>query len=464
MTNMLHYKRILVLGGSGLVGRNIIETLLEQKVYHLGVVGLKGESNWKNLEKIEKDKKIKINKYSDDLLMPSQFGRYSFKKRETPKNIGNLVRLLKQGIQKNEIRKEPLYKIVLDFRPDYIIDSVNTATHCAYNEISSNIVEGVGIGSLLLLRYYQILYHLLRDDFWREEKKKIRILKYIKIGTTGIGGMGLDIPFTHGEEKPSLPLLKKVAMAGAQTNILLAMRNSHGIANVQEIIPATSIFQLSGFNNDHGEIDGGESQGYALEEFRLLTQQSQMGLIDVKELAKIIVDALQKEYNRHDVLEAFRRSAVTKSTLSVMVRNRALETWTQDQTKHGALSVAHGNLGPWRTRKLLFELFILLNCYHTNKTNFWRLSAQKIQKHIKTDLSKNIPLQKEIKRSGLRVSTSAMRDQVVSDKHIDLSTINITRWRKALQSLGLKNKLISLYAGDILAQLIEQQHDLNAIP
>jgi len=464
MTHNLHNKRILVLGGTGLVGRNTVMALLKRGVRQIGVVGLENDGGWKMLEEIENSKKIKVKKYKSDLLLPSQFRRYSFEKITEQKNIKKLVSTLASSMKKNEIRKESLYKIILDFHPDYIVDSVNTATQCAYINTHSSVIDSVGIGTLLLLRYYQLLYHLLRWDFWKEEKKQIRILEYIKIGTTGIGGMGLDIPFTHGEEQPSLLLLKKVAMAGSQTNILFAMRNSRGVANIQEIIPATSIFQLSGFNTLNKEIDGGESRGYALEEFRLLTDQRLMGVIDARELAEIIVEALHAGKSRYNALEALVQSKVSGSSHSSIMRRRTLECWLQNHNEQATVSVAHGNLGPWRTKKLLFELYIILDYYRAHPSDFWRLTPQKIQKYITSTLSKNTPLRKEIKRADLRVSTSILPSHTASDKHIDLSIKNITKWRKTLQSLGIQKNRKSLYAGDILTQLIEQRHNLNTIP
>jgi hypothetical protein len=37
---------------------------------------------------------------------------------------------------------------------------------------------------------------------------------YVKIGTAGTGGMGLNVPFTHAEERPSRVLLAKVVSPG----------------------------------------------------------------------------------------------------------------------------------------------------------------------------------------------------------------------------------------------------------
>lgn len=454
-------KRILVLGGTGLVGRNVVTSLISRNVRQIGVVGLRDSMSWEKLNQVVNKNRITIKKYKRDLMMPPQFERSSFAKITAQKN-NKFVSILIAGIKKDEIKQEALYKIILDFRPDYIIDSINTATQCAYLNMNSRIIDGVGIGFLLLLRFYQTLYHLLCQDFWKGQKKKIHIFGYIKVGTTGIGGMGLDIPFTHGEEQPSLQLLKKVAMAGSQTNILFAMRNSHGIANIQEIIPATSIFQLSGFNTKYKEIDGGESRGYALEEFRLLTDHGQMGVIDAFELAQIIVDALRTGKSRYDALSALARSKVAQSSASSRMRRETLQTWLKSQDRQGAISVAHGNLGPWRTRKLLFELFIVLDYYCAHTADFWRLSSLKIQQNITTNLTNKASLQKEIQQADLRVSTVSTKTNF--DKYIDLSPKNITRWRKALRSLGMEQKRKSLFAGDVLAQLIEQDNDLRAIP
>src|SRR6185436_5321566 len=43
---------------------------------------------------------------------------------------------------------------------------------------------------------------------------------YLKVGTTGTGGMGLNIPYTHSEDKPSAKLMTKTAIAFAHTGLL----------------------------------------------------------------------------------------------------------------------------------------------------------------------------------------------------------------------------------------------------
>src|SRR5690606_29634137 len=104
---------------------------------------------------------------------------------------------------------------------DIVIDSVNTATGLAYQNIfakshdvwsitrSDELPQRDELNRRLeelmiaqytpqLVRHVQILYQAFREA---------RTQVFIKVGTSGTGGMGLNIPFTHGEEKPSRVLL-----------------------------------------------------------------------------------------------------------------------------------------------------------------------------------------------------------------------------------------------------------------
>src|SRR5437868_7215092 len=60
---------------------------------------------------------------------------------------------------------------------------------------------------------------------------------YLKIGTTGTGGMGLNIPYTHSEDKPSAQLITKTAVAFAHTGLLFLMARTAGGPIVKEIKP-----------------------------------------------------------------------------------------------------------------------------------------------------------------------------------------------------------------------------------
>ena len=75
-----------------------------------------------------------------------------------------------------------------------------------------------------LIRHVQVLYQAM---------VKAGTRAYVKIGTSGTGGMGLNIPYTHSEEKPSRVLLSKSALAGAHTLLLFLMARTPGRAHHQ---------------------------------------------------------------------------------------------------------------------------------------------------------------------------------------------------------------------------------------
>src|SRR5205085_5353458 len=83
-----------------------------------------------------------------------------------------------------------------------------------------------------LTRHVQILMEGLRRAGTRA---------YVKIGTSGTGGMGLNIPYTHSEEKPSRTLLTKSAVAGSHTLLLYLMGRTPGAPATIEIKPTAAI-------------------------------------------------------------------------------------------------------------------------------------------------------------------------------------------------------------------------------
>src|SRR5205814_3397160 len=83
-----------------------------------------------------------------------------------------------------------------------------------------------------LIRHTQLLYRSMVEAGTR---------LYVKIGTTGTGGMGLNIPYTHGEDKPSAKLMSKTAVGFAQTGLMFLMARTPDATIVKEIKPAAMI-------------------------------------------------------------------------------------------------------------------------------------------------------------------------------------------------------------------------------
>jgi hypothetical protein len=364
-----------------------------------------------------------------------------------------------------------LYNIFKDFKPNYIIDCINIPTQCSYIQ-SKDVFHTTGIGLHILFKYYQNLNYLLDNNFWFKKRIQMNITKYLKIGTTGIGGMGLNMPFTHGENKPSLPLLRKVAIAGAQTNILYAIKNNY-LTEIKEIIPATAVFyntfDCNSFHKPikikkskkglHLSINGGESGYYTLEEFRLLSNEKQMGFIDCKTLSKEIVDELF--INKRNVLVGIEKYVIRSPKNIKKKRMQIIKNAERLSKKNNINCVAHGKLGPYKIRKLLFEAKIFRDYFMQNKKVFFIESNNKTSKKISVSVSQNKLLLEEIKYSGLYINyhkaavNYRINKRIISDLIINLTNKNCFEWKKIIKLLFQEDKNNKLLApGDIVSKLI----------
>src|SRR6185295_7288169 len=229
-----------------------------------------------------------------------------------------------------------LYQLLAEGRPEIVVDCVNTSTGIAYRDIFRSAEAALGeleagalddgtVENLLdalymprLIRHIQILYRGMIDA---------GTSVYIKVGTSGTGGMGLNIPYTHSEEKPSRVLLSKSALAGAQSMLLFLMARTPGAPITKEIKPAAAIawkkiaygpiyrgrepirlvdarpraVGATFSTEDPGAatlrdeiletvyIDTGENGIFSLEEFSTLTTAEQMEFVTPEEIAQYLV-------------------------------------------------------------------------------------------------------------------------------------------------------------------------------
>jgi len=306
-----------------------------------------------------------------------------------------------------------LYQLVTGKRPDVIVDSVNTATGIAYQDIykTSRIAyqalrDGTDLRESLetmlltdyvpqLIRHVQVLYLAM---------VKAETGVYVKIGTSGTGGMGLNIPYTHSEEKPSRVLLSKTALAGAHTLLLFLMARTPGGPITKEIKPAAAIaWKRIGFGeilrqgrpvalHEPGEpdalvpgarfrpldpsrarptgetlksvfIDTGENGIFSLEEFSAITTGESMEFITPEEIADVVAREIVGGNTGHDVINALDNAVMGPTYRAGLMRHWVLEKLRTLEKEHGVESVAFENLGPPRLSKLLHEADLLRRTY-----------------------------------------------------------------------------------------------------
>ncbi len=226
---------------------------------------------------------------------------------------------------------------------------------------------------------------------------------YLKIGTTGTGGMGLNIPYTHGEDRPSARLMSKTAVAFAHTGLMFLMARTPGAPIVKEIKPAAMIGYADvsvRAISERGEpvyrylpraeklerhlelhedpqayesrgrlqmviADTGENGFFTRGEFECITAMQQMEFITPEEIARKVVLEIQGLNTGADVISAVDAAVLNPTYRAGVLRSAALDELERLEEETAIPSVALGQLGPPEITKLLFEAFLLKERYHS---------------------------------------------------------------------------------------------------
>lgn len=452
---------VLVLGGWGLVGSAVCRKLMEFNPARIIVTSLKQHE-------AEEAVKELLTLYPDsptDMFIPwwgNVFTRTSWKDlpREYILKDSEKRRILVDDcideLNTEILQSSALYDVLFTYKPDAVIDCINTATAIAYQDIyagarkilketddnqyaSSETVERL-VASLYvpqLTRHIQILYKGLVDA---------KTTVYLKVGTSGTGGMGLNIPYTHSEEQPSRVLLAKAAVAGAQTLLLFLTARTPNGPIVKEIKPSATIAwkrigygqvmrkgklipledmlpehaketngQFS-FNDtqhiidtgDHVKsvfIDTGENGIFSRAEFQTISALGQMEIVTPEEIADTVVFELRGGNTGLDVINALDASVMGPTYRGGIMRNDAMSQLNALEKQYDVHSVAFEMLGPPRLSKLLFEANILKRIAHSLES-VSSMTAIELSKQAEKLIIENHSLRSEMLSVGLVILMS----------------------------------------------------------
>ncbi|MCB1047688.1 MAG: short-chain dehydrogenase [Calditrichaeota bacterium] len=481
-------RRILILGGFGLVGTAVCRELLKRSPAALHIHSLR-------LSEAEKAR---------DLLLPEKgqcelevcegdiFSRDSDGDTVSQQLFGQVGPL-----RDNDLPKYNLYRMLAEIQPDIVIDCVNTATGIAYRNIfraaekacvalETGDPDGEAMQQLLeslyiprLIRHIQVLYRGMTD---------CATGVYIKVGTTGTGGMGMNVPYTHSEEKPSRMLLSKSALAGAHSMLLFLMARTPDAPITKELKPAAAIGwksigygpinrkdgpirmvnarpmplgqDFSTFDPSAAElrddvmenvyIDTGENGIFSLEEFSALTTSEQMEFITPEEIAAQLVYEIEGGNTGFDIINALDNTTMGPSYRAGLMRHWALEKMVELEKTHDTHSVAFEMLGPPRLSKLLFESHLLRLAYG-KMSAVRKADAADLTHILNTLVLENPEVANRIVSTGIPILLDDMRlirgqkvilpseaEQVsitderletwVNDGWVDLRAANCARW------------------------------------
>ena len=410
-------KTVLVLGAWGLVGNAVTRKLLAEKPKKIIVTSLKKEEAESYAEQLSNE----FPELGKDFFVPwwgNIFVRNEFKDSDRfeilndPDKRKILMKDIMEEMTPDVLQASSLYQLITKHRPDIIVDSINSATGIAYQDvyttyhiITKTIENNPSKEALAaetekllctqyipqLIRHIQLLYSSMN-----EAKTKI----YVKIGTSGTGGMGLNIPYTHSEEKPSRVLLSKSSVAGAHTLLLFLMGRTPEGAITKEIKPTGAIawkkitydeikkggkpielvdssldniltlndeltlnldekIKTTGQNLKSVFIDTGENGTFSRGEFEAISAQGQMEYVTPEEIADDTIFEIKGGNTGHDIINALDNATLEPTYRAGYLQHTAVDKLEELEDLHGVSSVAFELLGPPRLSKLLHELNLI---------------------------------------------------------------------------------------------------------
>jgi hypothetical protein len=405
----LERSTVLILGGSGLVGHAVARRLLAFRPERLVLVALRepevrrGEEDLRRLDVGD----TQIDVAWGDILLPADLAQLE---RDTiiadPAKRAELVAHLFGDFTEEVLRGSYLFQLLDRFRPQAVVDCLNTATAFAYQNMYRSVQDllaAAGRGGVtpelaerhaLTLPTPQLIRHI---QIVTESFQRTGVQAYVKIGTSGTGGMGLNIPYTHSEERPSRMLLTKSAMAGAHSLLLFLLGRTPGAPATHEIKPTATVGwreicygpikragrpilrvdcpqplplqrafapDAQGWRETGAPIvsvyaDTGENGFFARQEFEVVTSLGSMELITPEEIAEHVVMELAGRPTGRDVIAALDGATAGPTYRAGILRASAVSRLAQLERKHGVRSVAFELLGPPRLTKMLYEAQIL---------------------------------------------------------------------------------------------------------
>jgi hypothetical protein len=425
-------KTVLVIGGWGLVGSAICRKLMEENPGRMIVTSLLRSEAQDAVQEL----RAEFSHVGKEFFVPwwgNIFLRQALKDVPRDRLLAStryrkmLIDDVLEELTGPVLRRSSLYLLIQRYRPEIIVDCVNSATAIAYQDIfqsSREVLQSIqalrtGRGTkrldtfldtterLLctlyvpqLIRHVQLLYRSMQDA-------NTRI--YVKIGTSGTGGMGLNIPYTHSEERPSRVLLSKSAVAGAHTLLLFLMGRTPDAAITKEIKPTAAIawkgvsygtvkrrgkpihledcrpdgavrlgrklrLAMPGAARATGEvlrsvfIDTGENGCFSRGEFEAIATPGQMEFVTPEEIAESAVFEIRAGNTGHDIINALDNATLSPTYRAGFMFNGALAEMKRLEREHGVDSVAFEMLGPPRLSKLLYEAYLLRVCFGDPRT------------------------------------------------------------------------------------------------
>ena len=502
----LRDKTVLILGGAGLVGIAVARRMLEFAPKRIIIGSLREGEVTPALEELKADPNasgVTLDGVWGDLFVPhamKDMARNDVLADDALRR--QLVDDLYGELTEEVFQRSTFGRLLEETRPQILVDCINTAGALAYQNVFASVAELRSAasegradtraveGHLATLYLPQLIRH---TQIALDGMKRSGTEVFVKVGTAGTGGMGLNIPFTHSEERPSRVLLAKTGIAGAQTLYLYLMARTPGAPAVKEVKPTAAIswksirrgpvkrggrpitrgdaseslklaeafeagseraYASTGEALEGVYIDAGENGLFSLGEFETLTALGLMEFVTPEEIADNVVREILSHPTGKDVVTALDAATMGPTYRAGALRSVALDHMEALEAEAGIRSVAYEMLGPPRLSKLLFEGELLRRLVGTLEgaaTLDPKETAARAEALIQEDgdfrqrvLSIGIPILLSDGEHLLRGPDVKVRPEEGLDAHdqrlvdrgwVDLRAANWERWRKRCADL-----------------------------
>jgi hypothetical protein len=467
-------RTLLILGGAGMVGMQVArEAARELKPSRIVIASLRQDEVDDVVRALREEiGGVEFAGAAGDIFLPQSL--QGIDRRDIISNPDTYDQLFDEIFSRDaDYTKSALFQLIDAHRPDVIVDCINTATAISYlDEFEASrkvksLLDAVAaqdgavdrgalqplisaVKELLVVQGVpQITRHIL---FLHRALEHTAVRVYVKVGTTGTGGMGINIPYTHSEDKPSTKLLSKSAVGFAHTGLLFLLARTPGGSNesiVKEIKPGAMIgFKRLGtkhvtlrgertpaflVNSREEEIgpqlelldsptgygrfedrdvkleiigaDTGENGFFSIGEFQAITYPRQMEYVTPEEVARTVVLEILGASTGRDVLAAIDGAITEPSYRAGVLREHAiremlrLESEMRDEVLP---SIAIGHLGPPKLSKLLAEAHLIRSAAQTDDIETIKsISPSAMQERVEAYLAANPRMVSQIITIGI---------------------------------------------------------------
>lgn len=454
-------KTVLVLGGWGLVGTAVCRRLIREGPKKIVITSLLEREAKEAVEQLSKE----FPKKGRGFFVPwwgNLFLRHELKDQPREELLKNevtrqkLIDDLLDEFSSKLLERSSVFQLMKSTKPDIVIDCINSATAIAYQDLfqaSRDVRRRLKKGQTDAA-FVEATERLLATQYIPQLIRHVQLMYrsmnasgtniYVKVGTSGTGGMGLNIPYTHSEERPSSVLLSKSAVAGAHTLLLFLMGRTPDSPITKEVKPTAAIawkrigygevrkrgkairmvdcppasgLKLGGtldlrperpFWKETSEtlrsvfIDTGENGTFSRSEFEAISTPGQMEYVTPEEIADSVVFEILGGNTGHDIINALDNATLNPTYRAGFLFESAVKELKSLEERHKTKSVAFEMLGPPRLSKLLYEAHLLQLAYGSMR-GVLKAPAKEISSKVTSLIEQGAELRSRIVSIGIPI-------------------------------------------------------------